>query len=89
MKVFLGIDTSAYTTSLAAVNENFHILADERILLEVEHGKRGLRQSELFLHVKTYRGLWPDWIPFYINRPARWESVPVLETRKKAICQCF
>jgi len=58
MKVFLGIDTSAYTTSLAAVNENFHILADERILLEVEHGKRGLRQSEaLFLHVKNLPGL--------------------------------
>lgn len=54
MKVFLGIDTSAYTTSLAAVDENFNILADERILLKVQPGKRGLRQSEaLFLHIKN------------------------------------
>lgn len=58
MKVFLGIDTSAYTTSLAAVNDKFQILADERMLLEVEHGKRGLRQSEaLFLHIKNLPGL--------------------------------
>lgn len=58
MKVFLGIDTSAYTTSLAAVNDDFHILADERMLLEVDHGKRGLRQSEaLFLHIKNLPGL--------------------------------
>src|SRR5690554_4444009 len=54
MKVFLGIDTSAYTTSLAAVDENLQILADERMLLKVEKGKRGLRQSEaLFLHIKN------------------------------------
>lgn len=54
MKVFLGIDTSAYTTSLAAVDENLQILADERMLLKVEQGKRGLRQSEaLFLHIKN------------------------------------
>lgn len=54
MKVYLGIDTSAYTTSIAAVDENLSILADERILLKVEPGKRGLRQSEaLFLHIKN------------------------------------
>lgn len=54
MKVFLGIDTSAYTTSLAAVDESMQVLADERIILQVESGERGLRQSEaLFLHVKN------------------------------------
>lgn len=54
MRVFLGIDTSAYTTSIAAVDENLHIIADERMVLKVEPGKRGLRQSEaLFLHIKN------------------------------------
>ncbi|HQA08530.1 MAG TPA: peptidase M22 [Syntrophomonadaceae bacterium] len=54
MKVFLGIDTSAYTTSIAAVDENLSIVADERMVLKVEPGKRGLRQSEaLFLHIKN------------------------------------
>lgn len=54
MKVFLGIDTSAYTTSIAAVDEDLNILADERMILKVEPGKRGLRQSEaLFLHIKN------------------------------------
>lgn len=52
--VFLGIDTSAYTTSLAVVDESMQILVDERIMLKVDEGKRGLRQSEaLFLHVKN------------------------------------
>lgn len=54
MTCFLGIDSSAYTTSLAIVDEQYNIIADERITLQVAEGKRGLRQSEaLFLHVKN------------------------------------
>lgn len=54
MTCFLGIDSSAYTTSLAIVDEQYNIIADERIPLQVAEGKRGLRQSEaLFLHVKN------------------------------------
>ncbi|MDD2620667.1 MAG: peptidase M22 [Syntrophomonadaceae bacterium] len=54
MTCFLGIDSSAYTTSLAIVDENYNIIADERIPLQVAQGNRGLRQSEaLFLHVKN------------------------------------
>jgi len=48
----LGIDTSNYTTSLAVVSENGY--RQERIILDVGDGKRGLRQSDaLFLHVKN------------------------------------
>lgn len=54
MNLYLGIDTSAYTTSIAVVDEKFNIIWDKRIILEVEKGDRGLRQSEaLFLHVKN------------------------------------
>jgi N6-L-threonylcarbamoyladenine synthase len=48
MKLYLGIDTSNYTTSLAVVNEKDEIVYDKRIILAVESGKRGLRQSEAF-----------------------------------------
>ncbi|MDD4503493.1 MAG: O-sialoglycoprotein endopeptidase [Clostridiaceae bacterium] len=44
----LGIDTSCYTTSLAAVNESFELCYDGRIMLDVPEGGRGLRQSEAF-----------------------------------------
>lgn len=52
MRVFLGIDTSSYTTSMCLLGEDGHILADERKILQVASGSRGLRQSEaLFQHV--------------------------------------
>lgn len=50
----LGIDTSNYKTSAAIVSENGEILADERILLDVKAGERGLRQQDaLFQHVNN------------------------------------
>ena len=53
-KWFLGIDTSCYTTSVAAVNQTGMILADHRRLLKVPKGGRGLRQSEaLFQHIEN------------------------------------
>ena len=52
--IYLGIDTSCYTTSLAAVDEDGVIVADRRIPLEVEPGKKGLRQSHMvFQHIKN------------------------------------
>ncbi|NLB89290.1 MAG: peptidase M22 [Syntrophomonadaceae bacterium] len=54
MNLYLGIDTSAYTTSIAVVDDQFNIVWDKRIPLEVKKGDRGLRQSEaLFLHIKN------------------------------------
>ncbi len=48
----IGIDTSNYTTSVAAVDSEGNILSDRRKLLEVKPGTRGLRQQEaLFQHV--------------------------------------
>ena len=52
---FLGIDTSAYTTSVAVVDETGVCLSDARRLLDVKDGERGLRQSEAFFqHVNHF-----------------------------------
>lgn len=53
MDVILGIDTSNYRTSLCLINLQGTIVAEEKQLLMVQTGKRGLQQSEaLFQHVK-------------------------------------
>lgn len=52
--MFLGIDTSCYTTSVAVVSASGEVVADKRRLLEVKQGSRGLRQSEaVFQHIKN------------------------------------
>ena len=53
-KVFLGIDTSNYTTSSALCDENGRVLLNVKIPLPVKDGERGLRQSDaVFHHVKN------------------------------------
>ena len=48
----LGIDTSCYTTSVACFDES-GVLYDGRLVLPVQRGERGLRQSEgVFLHTR-------------------------------------
>lgn len=72
MSFYLGIDTSAYTTSLAVVDEEGKIVQDERILLAVPEGERGLRQSEaVFQHVK--------------NLPFLFEKIKGISSKLKAI----
>lgn len=51
--MILGIDTSCYTTSLAVVNSEGQLIQDDRQLLSVPEGERGLQQSAaLFQHVQ-------------------------------------
>ncbi len=53
MKLALGIDTSCYTTSVALMGEDGALVADERRLLAVKPGGRGLSQSEMiFQHTR-------------------------------------
>jgi N6-L-threonylcarbamoyladenine synthase len=53
MDVVLGIDTSNYRTSLCLVDMDGRIVAEEKQLLSVEPGERGLQQSAaLFQHIK-------------------------------------
>lgn len=53
-EVFLGIDTSCYTTSCALVDKDGNLLGEARKLLEVPLGKRGLQQSQMvFQHTRA------------------------------------
>lgn len=53
MDVILGIDTSNYRTSLCLIDLDGRIVAEEKQLLSVEEGEKGLQQSvALFQHVK-------------------------------------
>ena len=52
--LFLGIDTSNYTTSAALADLDGNILLNLKRLLPVKEGERGLRQSDaLFAHTKN------------------------------------
>lgn len=58
MKVCIGIDTSCYTTSLCVVNEQFQIVADQRRILTVKPGSRGLSQSNMvYQHTRNLPAL--------------------------------
>lgn len=62
MSLFLGIDTSNYTTSLALYNETGEIL-QKRKLLPVKKGSLGLRQSDaVFFHTQQLFLLYNDLI---------------------------
>lgn len=53
-KVFLGIDTSCYTTSVAIMNEDGELIGEARQILSVKPGHCGLQQSEMvFQHTRN------------------------------------
>lgn len=53
-KYYLGIDTSAYTTSIGVIDGDNNIILDLRKTLQVGDNKKGLRQQEaLFQHVNN------------------------------------
>lgn len=59
-KVYIGIDTSNYTTSISVCNENGVIIANIKKILEVNPGALGLRQSDaVFSHIKNFPELAP------------------------------
>ena len=54
MEVSLGLDTSCYTTSAAALDRTGKLIAEFRIPLAVKPGEKGLAQSEMvFQHVRN------------------------------------
>ncbi|MCL6451681.1 MAG: hypothetical protein K6T75_10350 [Acetobacteraceae bacterium] len=56
--LFLGVDTSSYTTSVALVGEAGETVLDAREPLQVPPGALGLRQSDaVFLHLRQLPGL--------------------------------
>lgn len=53
-RVFLGLDTSCYTTSVAVLNEAGELVGEARQILSVRPGRCGLQQSEMvFQHTRN------------------------------------
>lgn len=53
-ELYLGIDTSNYTTSVSLTDSNGKVLLNYKRLLSVKQGERGLRQSDaVFQHIKN------------------------------------
>ncbi|MEG0545893.1 MAG: peptidase M22 [Oscillospiraceae bacterium] len=50
MSLYLGIDTSNYTTSAAIYNSDNNTIVQKKLLLPVKDGERGLRQSDAVFH---------------------------------------
>ena len=50
MSLFLGIDTSNYTTSVALYDSESGEVVQEKMLLPVKAGERGIRQSDAVFH---------------------------------------
>lgn len=58
---FLGIDTSAYTTSVAVVDDEGNLVADARRVIPVPLGRRGIRPADaVFHHVRQFDALWEE-----------------------------
>jgi len=52
--IIIGIDTSCYTTSIAAISLGKKVIFNKKIMLEVKNNSNGLRQSEaVFQHIKN------------------------------------
>lgn len=53
-RVYLGIDTSCYTTSVAVLAADGSLLGEARQILSVKQGRCGLQQSEMvFQHTRN------------------------------------
>lgn len=50
MSLYLGIDTSNYTTSVALYDGSSNAMLQQKKLLPVKHGQLGLRQSDAVFH---------------------------------------
>ena len=52
--IIIGIDTSCYTTSIAAISLDRKVIFNKKIMLQVKENSKGLRQSEaVFQHVNN------------------------------------
>jgi N6-L-threonylcarbamoyladenine synthase len=87
--LFLGIDTSNYTTSVALCDGTGRVLQNKR-LLPVKSGERGLRQSDaVFHHTKAYPELLAE---LFDNIDEKIEAVGVSvspTTEKGSYMPCF
>lgn len=89
MSLFLGIDTSNYTTSVALIDGNNKVVQKKR-LLPVKDGERGIRQSDaVFHHTKAYPELLEELLKD-VSEPITAIGVSVTPTTEKgSYMPCF
>ncbi|MCQ2561940.1 MAG: hypothetical protein MJ186_07830, partial [Clostridia bacterium] len=81
-RLSLGIDTSNYTTSVAVTDRDGNILADERRLLKVKQGEKGLRQSDaLYQHWQNL----PDLLEGVLKAYGKDLAVIAVSTRPRPV----
>ncbi|PSR35232.1 MAG: peptidase M22 [Sulfobacillus benefaciens] len=84
----MGIDTSAYTTSLAVVTRD-QVVFDQRMVLSVPQGQRGLRSSEaVYRHVLNFPILYEKWRQVAENLKIPVRAVAV-STRPRPIADAY
>ncbi len=65
MSKILALDTSNYTTSACVVDTQAGIVWENRIMIPVENGKCGIRQSDaVFCHIKHFNHIF-EGIPYF------------------------
>lgn len=83
--LFLGVDTSNYTTSLSAVDQKGRIIFDGRIPLRVNKGHRGLRQQEaVFQHLANIPKLYDQLMEELKDKKNKIKSICV-STRPRSV----
>ena len=89
MSLFLGIDTSNYTTSVALIDADNKVIQKKR-LLPVKDGERGIRQSDaVFHHTKAYPELLEELLKD-VSEPITAIGVSVTPTTEKgSYMPCF
>jgi N6-L-threonylcarbamoyladenine synthase len=89
MSLFLGIDTSNYTTSVALIDGDNKVIQKKR-LLPVKDGERGIRQSDaVFHHTKAYPELLEELLKD-VSEPITAIGVSVTPTTEKgSYMPCF
>lgn len=83
----LGIDTSCYTTSFAVISSDRQVIYNSQILLEVEPGARGLRQSNgIFKHIQNIPNITHE-----LSRAMDTENIVVVSssTRPRPIAESY
>jgi len=88
MSVFLGFDTSNYTTSVAVFSEG-NVIQRKR-LLPVKEGEKGIRQSDaVFHHTKAYAELLEDVLSKFSGELSAVGASVTPTTQKGSYMPCF
>lgn len=89
MSIYLGVDTSNYTTSTAFIDDE-GVIKQQKQLLPVKEGERGIRQSDaVFHHTKAYPALLGELLKNTNEKPVAIGVSVTPTTEKGSYMPCF